>query len=235
MRRAGNSKPELRIAARTRSRASRTAASASPTMRNVGQPRPDVDLDPDGPRIDAVDGERGDASEHERHATASRRDSARALRNDSQRARRCAEMPANRAQSRVPRHAVPRVAFGGMSTDLRHRLGRVGEQLAAEHLERRGFAILARNHRTRWGELDLIAADDAAHRLLRGQDAPRSARQARSTGCARRSAAAAADGRRLAAGAADRPRTPELRFDAIGVTIDAYGRLVALEHLEGAF
>jgi putative endonuclease len=33
----------------------------------------------------------------------------------------------------------------------------------------------------------------------------------------------------------DRPRTPELRFDAIGVTIDARGRLVALEHLEGAF
>ena len=32
-----------------------------------------------------------------------------------------------------------------------------------------------------------------------------------------------------------RPRTPELRFDAIGVTIDAYGRLVSLEHLEGAF
>ena len=33
----------------------------------------------------------------------------------------------------------------------------------------------------------------------------------------------------------DRPRTPELRFDAIGVTIDARGVLVALEHLEGAF
>lgn len=35
----------------------------------------------------------------------------------------------------------------------------------------------------------------------------------------------------------DAPRrfAPELRFDAIGVTIDATGRLVALEHLEGAF
>jgi hypothetical protein len=27
----------------------------------------------------------------------------------------------------------------------------------------------------------------------------------------------------------------ELRFDAIGVTIDPTGQLVALEHLEGAF
>ena len=28
---------------------------------------------------------------------------------------------------------------------------------------------------------------------------------------------------------------PEIRFDAIGVTFDAAGRLVALEHLEAAF
>ena len=33
----------------------------------------------------------------------------------------------------------------------------------------------------------------------------------------------------------DRPRAPTLRFDAIGVDFDAAGRLVALEHLEGAF
>jgi putative endonuclease len=46
-----------------------------------------------------------------------------------------------------------------MSTDLRHRLGRRGEQLAAEHFERLGFAIVARNHRTRYGEIDLIACD----------------------------------------------------------------------------
>lgn len=32
-----------------------------------------------------------------------------------------------------------------------------------------------------------------------------------------------------------RPYSPELRFDAVGVTIDASDRLVALEHLEGAF
>jgi hypothetical protein len=34
---------------------------------------------------------------------------------------------------------------------------------------------------------------------------------------------------------ADRPRRRHLRFDAIAVTIDARGRLVALEHLEGCF
>ena len=46
-----------------------------------------------------------------------------------------------------------------MSDDLRHRLGRFGEQLAAEHLARRGFAVVARNHRTRFGELDIVAYD----------------------------------------------------------------------------
>jgi putative endonuclease len=33
----------------------------------------------------------------------------------------------------------------------------------------------------------------------------------------------------------DRPRSRDLRFDAIGVVIDPRGRLVRLDHLEGAF
>jgi putative endonuclease len=33
----------------------------------------------------------------------------------------------------------------------------------------------------------------------------------------------------------DRPRAVELRFDAVGVVIDAHGRLVRLDHLEAAF
>lgn len=122
-----------------------------------------------------------------------------------------------------------------MSDDLRHRLGRAGEQLAAEHLERRGFAILARNHRTRWGELDLIAADgrrivfcEVKTRRL-GTSGPFAGLREAQCRRLRRTAAAWLQEH------PDRPRTPELRFDAIGVTIDARGRLVALEHLEGAF
>jgi putative endonuclease len=33
----------------------------------------------------------------------------------------------------------------------------------------------------------------------------------------------------------DRPRGLEVRFDAIGVIVDAHGALVSLTHLEGAF
>ena len=64
----GNSKPELRIAARTRSRASRTARSARPTIVKFGQAGAHVDLDRDAPRVESVDGEGGDAGEHGGHA-----------------------------------------------------------------------------------------------------------------------------------------------------------------------
>jgi len=122
-----------------------------------------------------------------------------------------------------------------MSSDLRHELGRTGERLAAAHLERLGLRVLARNFRTRWGELDLVAADERTivfcevktRRQGSGSpwDALRPSKQLRV--------------RRMAAcwlmEAQDRPYAAELRFDAIGVTIDARGRLVSLEHLEAAF
>jgi putative endonuclease len=38
--------------------------------------------------------------------------------------------------------------------------GRVGEAAAAEYLKNLGYKILARNFRTRWGEIDIIAKDD---------------------------------------------------------------------------
>src|SRR3954453_5979496 len=49
-----------------------------------------------------------------------------------------------------------------MSTDPRRTRGELGEQIAAEHLQHRGYRIVARNYRTRYGELDLVAADDRA-------------------------------------------------------------------------
>lgn len=45
-------------------------------------------------------------------------------------------------------------------TDARLGLGRRGEALAAEHLERLGYEIVARNYRCAAGELDLITRKD---------------------------------------------------------------------------
>jgi len=124
----------------------------------------------------------------------------------------------------------------------RGRLGALGEELAAAHLQRLGFDVIERNVRTRTGEIDLIAFD--GHTLVFAE-----VKTARAGPGASRQEAVPLEWllprqrlriRRLArAWLADprrhHPRATEVRFDAIGVVLDAGGRLLALEHLEGAW
>ena len=49
-----------------------------------------------------------------------------------------------------------------MTTLTRAEIGALGEQLAVDHLTSLGLRVLTRNWRCRYGELDVIAADDAA-------------------------------------------------------------------------
>jgi putative endonuclease len=124
-----------------------------------------------------------------------------------------------------------------MGTDFENRLGRTGEQLAAEHMERLGYEILERNYRTRWGELDIVAFDGRAlvfcevkTRRPGGSaggplDAVGQVKQVR----VRKMAGSWLVARR------ERPYAEVVRLDAIGITIDAAGRLLTLEHVEGAF
>ena len=125
-----------------------------------------------------------------------------------------------------------------MSADLRQHLGRTGEDLALAHLERLGYALVARNHRTRWGEIDLVVHDgrvlvfvEVKTRRATGASGhgPWEALHARKRAQVRRMAAA------FLAEVSERPRAVDLRFDAIGVVIDPRGRLIRLDHLEGAF
>lgn len=46
-----------------------------------------------------------------------------------------------------------------MADDPRHELGKLGEELACAELTRRGYAIVARRYRTRYGEIDIVARD----------------------------------------------------------------------------
>ena len=124
-----------------------------------------------------------------------------------------------------------------MSDDIRHRLGRRGETLAADHLVRRGYRIIDRNYRTRWGELDIVAYDgttlafcEVKTRRMAGVERD----PLESVGWKKRSRIRKMASRWLVE-RTDRPRADQLRFDAIGVTFDLSGRLVRLEHLEGAF
>jgi len=47
-------------------------------------------------------------------------------------------------------------------TESRAAIGARGEQLAVDYLSQLGLRVLARNWRCRYGELDVIAADDIA-------------------------------------------------------------------------
>jgi putative endonuclease len=142
-----------------------------------------------------------------------------------------------------------------VADDPRRRLGAKGERLAAQHLEARGLEVIARNFRTRFGELDVVARDErflvfceVKTRIARGVPAPGGAAGAGGTpGPANPLGPFASIGARkqrqvraiarewLSQGLLAGPRPPEIRFDAIGISFDARGRLLALEHLEAAF
>lgn len=131
---------------------------------------------------------------------------------------------------------LARLASPAMSNDLRHRLGRAGEDAAVAHLERLGLEIVARNHRTRFGELDAIALDGETLVFCE----VKTGRAGAGTGPLDNLSPAKRDQvRRMAAAwlsdVADRPYAAELRFDAICVTFDARGRLATLDHFESAF
>jgi putative endonuclease len=142
----------------------------------------------------------------------------------------------------APRRPVA-PASAGRARDARRELGAQGEALAAAHLRGCGFAIVARNQRTRHGEIDLIAFD--GHTLVFAEVKTRRVPNAGPRGDAeplltvlkprqrarlRRLSAAwlAHAGRRV-------PFAHTIRFDAIGVAIDGRGALQHLEHIPAAW
>jgi putative endonuclease len=132
-----------------------------------------------------------------------------------------------------------------MSTDRRRSIGRRGETAAAELLERLGFTVLERNHRTRAGELDLIAARGGTlvfcevKTLVARPGGPSAGPVSplEAVGPAKR-----AQVRRLArewlASEQEHPlsrRWRTLRFDVIGMVLLPDGSVSRLEHVENAF
>jgi putative endonuclease len=123
------------------------------------------------------------------------------------------------------------------TTDHTKDLGRTGEGLAADHFSRLGYRVVARNHWTRWGELDLVLVDDETDTIVFCEVKTRrlgtgdpfdnlhetKRKQVRTMGAA------------WLNDTTDRPRFAELRFDAVGVTVDDRGNLVRLDHLQAAF
>jgi putative endonuclease len=124
--------------------------------------------------------------------------------------------------------------------DPRRRLGALGERLAGEHLERAGYELLERNFRCRYGELDIVAAGHGAlvfcevkSRLAGGRHGP--VEPLEGIGAEKRRRLRRLAREWMSASERRGPRPPAVRFDAIGVTVDRAGRLLSLDHVEGAF
>ena len=122
-----------------------------------------------------------------------------------------------------------------MPTGHRQHLGRRGEQLAADHFARLGYEVLARNHHTRFGELDLVLSDgktlvfcEVKTRRLGSGEPFQNLHPAKQAQVRQMAAAWLTE-------VVDRPWHEDLRFDAVGVVLDRDDRLVRLDHLTGAF
>jgi putative endonuclease len=124
-------------------------------------------------------------------------------------------------------------------THVRLRTGRLAEARAGEHLASLGYRILERNARTRYGELDLVALDRRTLVFVEVKAARAGSRVGPERPVLWVTPRKQLQVRRLAtAWMAERrsvPRYAEIRFDAVGVTLDRDDVVVDLEHLVGAF
>ncbi len=124
-------------------------------------------------------------------------------------------------------------------TVARRRTGEIAEELVSRRLAAAGWEIVERNARTRYGELDIVARDGrtlvfievkgARQNTQFGPEKPILSINSRKQRRVRRLATAWMSERR------DQPPYAEIRFDAVGVTLDRGGRPVDVDYVKGAF
>jgi putative endonuclease len=113
-------------------------------------------------------------------------------------------------------------------------LGGAGETAAVRFLRRRGLVILARNLRSRLGEIDLLAREGATLVFVEVKARRGGAADPPAAGVHARKRARLA---RLALGylAAHRLGERPCRFDVVAVTLDERGKAVDVRHFRHAF
>ncbi|MGN6254125.1 MAG: YraN family protein [Solirubrobacterales bacterium] len=124
-------------------------------------------------------------------------------------------------------------------TVARRRTGQIAEDFVAAKLAAAGWEIVARNARTRYGELDIVARHGRTLVFIEvkaarggtsfGPERPILSIDARKQRRVRRLATAWMSERR------DLPPYDEIRFDAVGVTLDRHDRAVHVDYVKGAF
>jgi putative endonuclease len=119
-------------------------------------------------------------------------------------------------------------------TKASRRLGEMGERLAADHLESRGYRIRERNFRRREGEIDIIAEKDGCVAFVEVKT-----RRGAAMGEAAESVTPEKGARLLLLAEvyaqlhADLP--PDRRIDVVAVDLSPGGRLLRIQHIENAF
>ncbi|MBE3595490.1 MAG: YraN family protein [Hydrogenibacillus sp.] len=123
---------------------------------------------------------------------------------------------------------------GPRRPDDRRAVGREGEALALAYLSARGFVPIARNYRTRFGEIDLIGEMDDTLVFVEVRT-----RRTAAFGSGRESVTARkrAKVRRLAAAFLTERRmwSRAVRFDVVEVTLDPLSGAADIAHLPGVF
>lgn len=111
-------------------------------------------------------------------------------------------------------------------------LGAFGERVAAAHLEAKGYRIVGRNFRTREGEIDIIAESEGALVFVEVRT-----RRGDEFGSAGESVTARKTAHLVAvaqAYAQSQDWAGDQRIDVVTVSLAADGRVLAVEHIEGA-
>ncbi|GBD12719.1 hypothetical protein HRbin24_00732 [bacterium HR24] len=114
----------------------------------------------------------------------------------------------------------------------RGRFGRWAEDLAASYLRAHGYRVLARNLRTAEGELDIVACKGEVLAFVEVR-----ARRGRAGGSAAESIGPRKRARLLRAAAAylqEAGSSLQPRIDVLLIELSPGGRLLRLEHIEGA-
>lgn len=116
----------------------------------------------------------------------------------------------------------------------RKQLGKLAEELALRHLQRKGYKILAQNYRCRYGEIDIVALD--GHTLVFVE-----VRAKRSADFGTPQESISRQKQRKIREVArfylsnELKRGSACRFDAVAVQFETDFKVKELEHIENAF
>jgi putative endonuclease len=118
--------------------------------------------------------------------------------------------------------------------DLRKNLGDFGEQAAAAHLIKRGYALLARKWRCPTGEIDLLMRDGATLVFVEVRT-----RRGDHLGMAEESVGRTKQAKLIALAyayleATSAPGDLAWRIDVVALNIDRAGRIAQLQHIRDA-